>query len=103
MGTRLARMDVVEGMGRCCLGFYGNQIEGLSDVEMLNMRSPSEFVRKKGGGRFAALLLPDTLNHTVTCTDLIVVNDAGGLTDEEREGEISSLFKQIDVDVTFVD
>lgn len=83
----------------CCLGFYAKAC-GLTDNQIRYIVDPGALYV---GSQFR---LPDMLNDTAVNENtaaLICANDDGHMTpDSERRKNITKLFKNIDVDVTFI-
>jgi hypothetical protein len=103
-GSMLLRSDgeVVDGGKMCCLGFVALAI-GCSREEIVGVSSP-----------LSKAFLPKVSPHTsrifpglgsrhgdAVIAYAVAVNDSDAIQDDERERQLTSLFTQIGVDMTF--
>lgn len=87
----------------CCLGFYCLQIGEISKNEILEIALPEDLNNVNVyDDAMLHLVNQDNLRNTLFTTKAIDINDAEELTNEEREKNIQEHFKQIDVDVVFI-
>lgn len=98
-----------EGTGsecRCCLGFYGLAC-GLTDDQMRGKETPARLYSKDNPqyDNWFALLMDEIGSITPNCLSMMHANDIQDLeyTDTAREADLTDLFEQIDVKVTFED
>jgi hypothetical protein len=97
---------------RCCLGFLGNQVCGLTDDEMAGNAMPSclpraswlpqmlkREERRNGDGHF----LYDAIIDAPITTSLAHINDSQMVSEEKREKEVSQLMRELDIEVEFID
>jgi hypothetical protein len=84
----------------CCLGFLG-LVSGLTPEDMDHIGSPFYVEQRtdlKGKAKWPQGLI-ERDDNSVICNQLIKVNDYGD--DSDREVQIKTLFKILDVDVEF--
>ena len=88
-----------EGGNMCCLGFGALQCGGFSSGDIEGEGGPgclsrrwTKFSCRRGG----------ELYNTILSENLVLVNDTETISEEHREKQITSLFKQADINVTFI-
>ena len=107
------RASMLDASGnRCCLGFIGDQIEGVSDKDILNREVPSDysewpeglFVEHKECNRGA----PQVFMNTSLTSELIGLNDSTDdygvgvfLTYGERMGKMVKILQKHGIDTEF--
>lgn len=87
----------------CCLGFWANQICGISDKTLLNQGTPY-CVRDHAEGIYSLemkKLIDDIGNNNLTHA-MMAINDASDIPDYRREQLLRLLFASIDINVKFI-
>ena len=84
----------------CCLGFAANQISGIAKKEMVELSEPADvYIRQS--------FLTNTIDGVAFNSRLAVlaieINDAQNITEEQRETELTKLFKKNGIELEFVD
>lgn len=87
--------------GMCCLGFLAISC-GFSEEEIENAVSPEDVSSDKGG-LWPPGILSQAGNNTDICLELMRFNDTGSLDDSYREEVLRNTFKEIGIEVSFVD
>lgn len=87
---------------RDCLGFFMTA-SGFADEQLLNTDEPIDIIRKKEWLTKLISWSGSSCRQSLTCEQIIRVNDNSNLTGEEREAKLVQLFRSIDVALTFVD
>lgn len=92
---------------RCCLGFYGSQIAGKKDEEMMDVQGPQMCTVGDEWGPLVKVLnltQPSSLKaeQTLVCCNLIGANDSSSRGESDRERAITEHFRSIGVEVEFI-
>jgi hypothetical protein len=96
-------MDDDEKM--CCLGFYAKAC-GFKDEDIRNVPAPYSLVYQDKYEWKTKLLVSDPISgrgSSEFCKDAINTNDVEGLSDSERESDLTDTFNKIGITLTFVD
>lgn len=87
----------------CCLGFLALQC-GYSTKDINGIATPESIGKKS---KFIPGLVEynhyNTLGNTNLCNKLMYINDAYRITESQREKRLTTWFKYLEVDVSFVD
>lgn len=97
------------GTKRCCLGFYANQICGLTDAQLDRLTTPAKTVIYGFDYNAWGPLLDSTqvgqhrLHDSSLCSEVMGVNDDKGIGGEEREETLTALFAGMGITIQFTD
>lgn len=86
---------------RCCLGHLARDL-GATDDFLIRYSAPASSARGGFSG-WPQFLLTENGRNSEVAFQLMRVNDLGGLSESEREAELTELFAKAGIDVTFVD
>lgn len=92
---------------RCCLGFYANQVCGLTDEQICNAYAPGGVAwtypdrRAQWGGLLSGW--GQDLENSEICSRIMETNDKLSEDSELREALLIALFAVMDITVHFVD
>lgn len=93
---------------RCCLGFLGKQLCGITDEQMAGKEMPNALPLCDWLPKMLDLDADSTpfdpiLINSIITAYLSINNDRVMMSEEEREKNIAQLMIQLDVEVVFVD
>ena len=87
---------------RDCIGFFLKAC-GATDAQLLRLDEPIDVIIKYGWESKLVEGCGEVLFQTVICRAIISVNDNPILKDQERERQLISLFRQMNVNLNFID
>lgn len=95
---------------RCCLGFVGQQLCGVTDEEAKVSYYPSggrvvQKFRRHLPELFSGYVISEETQRDLStvCNTILRINDNNTIKGDRREKELIELFKSIDVEIEFVD
>jgi hypothetical protein len=85
---------------KCCLGFAIQQLEGVPEHEMLNLKDPADLNKRMKD--LTILIGPESIVNSGLSNELMMLNDNRRLTHQEREEKIYEAGKEHGILFEFV-